>query len=191
MKKQMLLALWLPSIAIIVFISSCKKTSDVGSYQLRQYGTYQFGASIDGIEFVPKGDVLGLVSAVKSSIINYSSPLENDWYCSATIADDGQNYQRSIVVYINNFKGVGSYSFNLNTNAFPYPRPKSYGGYHDSPLLTGIGLPDEYFMTSTRDTGYINCIRYDAGGKEFQFTYTCRSLLNTTKTKTISGTIKY
>jgi hypothetical protein len=190
MKKQMLLALWLPLIAIIAFIS-CKKTVTSGSYEVRQYGAYQFGAAIDGVDYIPNGSPLAGVPAVTVSINSQNNGAEFDWYCGTYFLDQPNNYIRRVHLYIRNFKGVGEYKLNNLTNAFPLPRPFTYAGYYDEPWLTGAGLLEEYFMTNTRDTGYINCIKYDTNSKEFQFSYTCRSLVNNTKTKTITGTIRY
>lgn len=188
----MLLALWLPLIAITGFIASCKKNGNNLPYEVRSYqGGYQFGAAIDGVEFVPNGDLITGISPVKVALSNQINGSEVDWYFGTYFFDQPNNYIRRLHMYIRNFSGIGKYSFNKITNAYPLPRPLTYAGYQDEPWLTGAGLPDEYFMTNTRDTGYINCNKYDASGKEFEFKYTCRSLLNPTKNKTISGVIRY
>ena len=187
----MLLVLWLPLIAI-TFFTRCKKSVNNLPYEVRSYaGGYQFGAAIDGVEHIPNGSPLAGIPSVKVTLYDQNNSAELDWYCGTNFYDNTNNYLRELVLYIKDFKGLGSYRLNNITNAFPLPRPYTYGGYHDYPLLTGAGLPDEYFMTNTRDTGYINCNKYDASGKEFEFKYTCRSLLNPTKTKTISGVIRY
>ena len=80
----MLMALWLPLIAII--IAGCKKNVSSGPYEVRAYNNgYQFGGIVDGQEFLPQGysSFWTTIPAITSTYWQPSANggTERDFYC--------------------------------------------------------------------------------------------------------------
>ncbi len=194
----MLLALWLPLIAITIF-TGCKKTSSTlaGPYEVRNYNNnYQFGGLVNGVEFLPYTEkALGFGVDPIDATLWQGSGITTNFQCNVRKLEYKNGYWNKwheVEFYISNFQGIGNYQLNQNTNFYGFTTtPKSYGGFTFKTDSTGS---KEYYITNNNaDTGSITCKRWiSTNDFEFEFKYTSRKVYGfptTDSVKTISGTI--
>lgn len=193
----MLMALWLPLIAII--IAGCKKNVSSGPYEVRAYNNgYQFGGIVDGQEFLPQGysSFWTTIPAITSTYWQPSANggTERDFYCGFSYYYGGAlngDILNTIEFNIKNFIGVGKYSLTELTPPYGYiARAGTYGGYQ----IDTSGKGKKYFLTDNfGDSGYVECKRWaNQNDFEFYFKYICRNSVvgdPDVSTKTIEGIV--
>ena len=155
MKKTMLLALWLPLIAIIVFITSCKKSVDPLPSETA-IGANTFGCKVNGVAYIPSGG--------DPTVSWY--PVEGGWYLDVdnnrglyiTTVSGNTKY---INIYIKVLDSVGIYKLNFNT----IPRPQGYRcenyGYYSTKNIDGTYSK---YVTNAQYTGEVHIKQILPGG---------------------------
>ena len=153
MKKTMLLALWLPLIAIL-FIS-CKKNIDPLPIETAT-GANTFGCKVNGVPYIPSGG--------DPTISWY--PVEGGWIKDVD-NNRGLNIRtvsgntRFIDIYIKVLDTVGVYKLNYNTQPFPIAvRAENYGCYSTK---NSNGSYNRY-VTNSQYTGEVHVKQILPGG---------------------------
>ena len=151
----MLLALWLPLIAITVFITSCQKSVDPLPSETA-IGANTFGCRVNGVAYIPSGG---------DPTIGWY-PVEGGW-----IKDVDNNrglYIRTVAgnskfidIYIKVLDTVGTYKLNYNTQPFPIAvRAENYGYYE----TTNSNGNSNRYVTNSLYTGEVHIKQILPGG---------------------------
>ena len=152
MKKTMLLALWLPLIAIL--FTSCKKNIDFLPIETAT-GANTFGCKINGVAYIPSGG--------DPSISWY--PVSGGWYLSGSdrglyITTTSSN-NKFIDIYIKVLDTVGVYKLNYNTQPFPIAVYAENYGYYATKNANGTR---NRYVTNTQNTGEVHVKQILPGG---------------------------
>lgn len=152
-------------ISSITFLISCKKeVEEKPLYSIREYGKYRFGAAINGKEFVLMwNDIARAVDVKDDTIIG----LGRCWNMGAWRDEGLFGSVEHMEIFIKDFSGIGKYILKAEKDSLTSTYKSSaefshYGwDYHTD------------FFTNYRDTGYIECIKYESLKKEFIFKFLC------------------
>jgi hypothetical protein len=175
MKKTMLLALWLPLIAIIVFITSCKKSVDPLPSETAT-GANTFGCKINGVAYIPSGgDPSSGIYPISGG--PYADPVGNRGLYIQTISG-----KQDLDLYLKNATDTGMYL--LNKTATPLHisvLSESYACYGE----TGLGISNNYFVTNPTSTGIIKITRFDRTARIVAGTFSFTAYNAITKTTVV------
>jgi|ERR1035437_5551516 hypothetical protein len=170
MKKSFKLILFIP--LLLLFIqSSCKKDTP----KITTYGPYQFAAKVNGQDFMPSGDYLN--PPLDFQLLASNTSGKYDFYIMAF-----RNNESSIELYIDDFKGVGTYPLKLYTIGYPQvPHPPSCGMYR----MNSSNHP--LWVTNSIDTGSVTFTEYSGGKTKCYFFFKAKNLQDTTKVEVTNG----
>ena len=160
MKKSFKLILFIP--LFVLFIqSSCKKDP-----QPTTYGPYKFSAKVNGQDFIPSGDYINPPIS-RQLLSKISTPGKYAYYITAHTTDN-----TSIELYIDDFKGVGTYSFDKLSYGYPQQsEPSSCGMYYKS-----SGNNNFLWITNTIEIGAITFSEYSNGKTRCSFSFRARNV---------------
>lgn len=150
--------------------TSCKKEQQENPlYTIRQYGKYSFGAAISGKDYVLKWNDISRAVHAEDDTIN---GLGRCWSMIAWRDEGLLGSVENIDIFIKNFSGIGIYvlkGYKDNvTNIYATSATFSHYGY-------------DYhadFLTNYKDTGFVECTKYDSVRKEFKFKFVCRDSIS-------------
>lgn len=153
MKKTMLLALWLPLIALL--FTNCKKNIDPLPIETAT-GANTFGCKINGVAYIPSG------GDPSSGIYPISGGPYGDAQGNIGIYIRTINGNQNLNLYIKNATDTGYYILNKNTS----PKPivvisESYACYGEN----GIGINTGYFITNDTYTGSVHITQFDKAAR--------------------------
>ena len=153
-RSHMLLALWLPLIAITVFITSCKKSVDPLPSETA-IGANTFGCKVNGVAYIPSGG--------DPTISWY--PVQGGWYLSGSdrglyITTTSSN-NKFIDIYIKVLDTVGVYKLNYNTQPFPIAVYAENYGYYATKNANGTR---NRYVTNNQFAGEVNVKQILPGG---------------------------
>jgi len=172
MKKSFKLILFIP--LFVLFIqSSCKKDTP----KITTYGAYKFAAKVNGQDFIPSGDVFN-EPIVTQYQVSPTTPGKFNYYIVAYRTD-----KSSIELYIDNFKGVGTYS--LNTFTYGYPQqfePPSCGMYYKT-----SGYNTSLWITNSIESGSITFTEYSNGKTSCSFSFKAKNLQDGSTVEVTNG----
>ncbi len=166
----MLLALWLPLIAIL--FTNCKKNIDPLPNETAT-GANTFGCKINGVDYIPSGgDPSSGIYPISGG--PYKDAAGNRGLYIQTISGN-----KNLHLYSKNAIDTGEYVFEINT----IPKPiavlsESYACYGEN----GIGINTGYHITNANYTGKIKITRFDRTARIVAGTFSFTAYNATTKT---------
>jgi hypothetical protein len=159
---------------LLLFIqSSCKKDND--NPKTTTYGAYQFAAKVNGVNFIPDGDLLN------PPIYSQLEAIRPGKYAYYIVAHKTDN--SSIEIYIDNFTGVGTYPLNTFTYGYPVEFAPPNCGMYYKPL----GFNTYLWITNAVESGSVTFTEYSNGKTKCSFSFKAKSLTDGTVVEVTEG----
>ena len=173
MKKTMLLALWLPLIALL--FTSCKKNIAPLPIETAT-GANTFGCKVNGVAYIPSGgDPSSGIYPISGG--PYADPVGNTGIFIKTISGT-----QRLHLYIKNATDTGMYLLNkIATPLHISVLSESYACYGEK----GLGISNDYFVTNPTSTGIIKITRFDRSARIVAGTFSFTAYNAITKTTVV------